>query len=114
MFSEANIEKLKRPHVTIVFGANGHEDEYDIRFLPNGLGAIKEVDIPDGWESIFEQKLEKGWHVMNRGGRLEVKPPRVGNDILTSKRERTEETDRAIRNILKSLVGEGYEFLFSQ
>ncbi len=111
MLTENGKEQLQKPHITIEFGLGGHENEYVIKNLP--LGPYSDpTSIPADWESTFTEKLGKGWSVMNRGERLEIKPPLVGENRLTSQPERTKETDATVRSILYSLVGGNCELKF--
>ena len=111
MLTENGKEQLQKIHIDIEFGLGGHEDEYVIKYLP--LGPYSDpTSIPADWESTFTERLGKGWSVMDRGERLEIKPPIVGENRLTSQPKRTEETDAAVRSILQLLVGKNCELKF--
>jgi hypothetical protein len=70
------------------------------------------VDIPSNWQEAFSKLSAKGWNIMNRGSRFEIKPPFAGEGIF-SRPIRTDETDRAVEEILRSVVGEKFELNFS-
>lgn len=105
-------EKLRKPHIVLEFGANGHEEEYVIIYRPDGFYTMGE-DIPGDWEWEFKNALGKGWNVMNRGTRLEIKPPQVGENKFTAPRIRNAETDTAIAATFKTLVGEDVILVFT-
>lgn len=112
MFKENNLDKERKPQISIQFGLGGHEDEYIIQIRPGGTYSDP-IDIPDDWGQTFEKKLGKEWYVMNRGQRFEIKPPIIGNlKSSFSERKRTEETDAAIKEIISDLIGPEYEIRF--
>ncbi len=92
-------EKLMRPHVYITYD---HGDkEYKILNLPNGLHGAAQ-NIPTHWEGVCGEKLGKEWRVENRGTRLEIKTPDIGDKrAIFSTRERNEQTDSAVRAVLQ-------------
>jgi hypothetical protein len=104
------MDPRRKPCVTIEFGSAGHRNEYLLVLRPGGIYGDAS-DIPGHWERVLMEKLGPEWNVMDRGTRLEIKPPPVDNGGF-SEYIRTTETDRAVAEAFKSLLDETVDLKF--
>lgn len=110
-FGISEPDPRRRPCVSIDFGASLHENEYLLILMPQGIYG-EAVTIPTDWEGVFRKRLGGEWYVMTRGSRLEIKPPVIGEGI-DARPTRTDETDRMVAEVLKSVIDEKFELRFS-
>ena len=111
------MEDMIKPRILIRFGMGGHETEYVINYFPQGTAGTCH-DIPEDWAEVFSRELldkaekKDDWYIADRGTRLEIHPPTVNRKSTGSliermgEQKRTPETDLAIKEVLKKIVGE--------
>jgi hypothetical protein len=95
-----NNDLARRPHAYLEFGGPGHETEYVFRIQATKYSMAE--GAPDHWEQELLAALGEGWSVADRGARIEITPPNSRRSV---------ETDGQLRRVIKSLIGENYEFL---
>jgi hypothetical protein len=85
----------RREKTFVAFGENGHENEY-IFTMPYS----KTDEIPENIAIALSNLLEaKGWEVLNRGTRLEIKHTK----------EFGKRDDETIHSAISAVLGEGYD-----
>ena len=95
MEKKLGIEKASKPLAFIEFGANSHETEY--LFTIQADKYSEKEGAPGEWEGKVAELLGDEWRVMDRGARIEIKPPNL---------KRTPETDARLEEVIKSVIGD--------
>ncbi len=97
------MENLPKPEqrkekTFIVFGENGHENEY-VFTMPYA----KTEEIPFHIiESLEESLKDKGWEIRNRGSRVEILHSQIFG----------EQDDKTIMQAIEQALGEQYQVAF--
>ncbi|MFV1917348.1 MAG: hypothetical protein ACC618_02635 [Patescibacteria group bacterium] len=77
----------------------GHETEY-VLTTHRTPSSPAEEELPRDWERKIQDKLGEGWSVMDRSGRIEIRPP----DLVTD-----EESDIQVKSALEGVLGSKYD-----